>query len=291
VQALLKSRARVGRGRRGKHVNLFAGLLKDARTGGSLTAKHLANRSPALIPVDSKQGKNTAWTSYPLRPFEKAILSELIEVKLADIKPGNGGASKVDDLATQQEALEALIKKWQAKMNRPEIVDMVADKLAELRNKQQEVAEQLALAQREAANPFSEALGQFRTAGRALATDNSDEMRERCRTAIRRVVESVWVLILPGRPGWGVRLCAVQVWFKSGAHRDYLIGCTPPRSNGKRRIEERVFVPRVGSLLFAAGRDLGLREPAKAQALEQMLTATDLAELVKELRPIEGNHE
>jgi len=50
AQAAMKNRTRKGVGRRGKHVNLFAGLLVDARDGGSFTYKHIGKRS-TLVPV------------------------------------------------------------------------------------------------------------------------------------------------------------------------------------------------------------------------------------------------
>jgi DNA invertase Pin-like site-specific DNA recombinase len=273
IQALLKTRARVGRGRRGRHVNLFAGLLRDARTGGSLTAKHLKKRSAALIPVGAKVGRGDAWASFPLVPFEKEVLASLVEVKLEDVQPGEEkGVNKVESLAGRLAELEGLLKKWRAKMDRPELVDVVADKLAELEQERRGVAEKLAEAQQNAAAPFAEAWGQFRTAGEALKADNSDEMRERCRAAIRRVVESVWVLILPGRPGWGLRLCAVQVWFKSGAHRDYLILSRPPKANGIARREGQAW---SRSLADMAAK-LDLRRPDHARRLEKALDALPL---------------
>ena len=57
--------------RRGKHVNLFAGLLVDARDGGSYTYQHVGKRS-TLVPVGAKQGHATKWTSFTSSPFENA---------------------------------------------------------------------------------------------------------------------------------------------------------------------------------------------------------------------------
>jgi DNA invertase Pin-like site-specific DNA recombinase len=273
VQALLKTRAKVGRGRRGRHVNLFAGLLKDARTGGSLTAKHLVKRSAVLIPVGARNGRGEAWASFPLAAFEEAVLSSLIEVKIEDAQPGEEGNGKVESLAGRLAELEGLLKKWRAKMDRPELVDVVADKLAELERERRTVAEKLAEAQQDAASPFAEAWGQFKTAGQALAADNSDAMRERCRAAIRRVVESVWVLIVPGRPGYGLRICAVQVWFKSGAHRDYLILSRPPKANGIARREGESW---SRSLADLAPGGLDLRQRDHAERLEKALNTIPL---------------
>lgn len=70
--------------RRGKHVNLFAGLLVDARDGGSYTYQHVGKRS-TLVPVGAKQGHATKWASFTSSPFENAILRQLREVPATDI--------------------------------------------------------------------------------------------------------------------------------------------------------------------------------------------------------------
>jgi hypothetical protein len=206
-------------------------------------------------------------------------------VKVEDVNLGNGAAAKVDALSSHLGELEVLIKKWQAKMDRPELVDVVADKLAELRGEHRDVARQLAEAQRKAASPFSEAWGQFRTAGQALAKDPSDDMRERCRSAIRRVVESVWVLIIPGKAGHGLRLCTVQVWFKSGAHRDYFIACKPPKSNGKRRIEATWWARSFAEVGIEAD-GLDLRKPEHAEDLAAALAEVNVEHLSKVLAEV-----
>lgn len=130
VQGIMQGRAKCGRGRRGKHVNLFAGLLVDARDGSTLTYKHLGDRPATLIPVGAKQGRGTKWTSYPAKPFETAILRKLREVRVSDIQGDNKDTRKVETLAGRIAEVNNLIKLWTAKMNNPAIVDTVAAKLA-----------------------------------------------------------------------------------------------------------------------------------------------------------------
>lgn len=209
----LKSRSKNGSGRRGKHVNLFAGLLRDARDGGSLTYKHLSKRPSVIIPVGAKQGKGSVWSSFPAVPLEDAILSELREVKVSDLRGENRAARKVESLAGRLAEIDPLIKAWEAKMDNPAIVDTVAAKLASLNMERKRVSEELADAQRDAASPLSESWGEFRTLADLLTKDKSDEMRVKVRAAMRRSIESITCLFLPGR-GKSVRVAAVQIWFR-----------------------------------------------------------------------------
>jgi DNA invertase Pin-like site-specific DNA recombinase len=274
VQSALRTRAVVGRGRRGRHVNLFAGLLHDARTGGSLMARHHKARGSVIFPSGAAHGRGDRWVSYPFAALESAILSRLVEVKVEDVQPGEAAGNKVESLAARKAELEALVAKWRAKMDRPELVDLVADKLAELGREQREVMERLVEAQQESASPFAEAVGQLRTVGRALADDSGEENRLRCRAAVRRVVESVWCLFTPGR---GLRLAAVQVWFKGGAHRDYLVTTRPGMANKNMSRPSQWRVESFADAGVKGGLDL--RDRGDARALEKLLVRLDLSKL------------
>jgi DNA invertase Pin-like site-specific DNA recombinase len=274
VRGILSTRAAVGRGRRGKHVNLFAGLLKDARTGGSLTSKHVGNRAPVLIPVETRTTTGGTRTSFGLRQFEESLRAELAEVQVKDIAPSSGTATQRESLEADLADLDTLATKWRAKMDIPAIVDTVAAKLDEISQKRKMLAADLAALEVEAANPIGESWTQARATGKALAVDNSDEARERYRTAVRRAVESVWVLIMPyngEQKRATVRVAAVQVWFRTGAHRDYMIGYKPGRG---RQVGE-TLKPR--SLYFpGTPGDPDLRDPKQAAELERALASVDI---------------
>jgi hypothetical protein len=125
--------------------------------------------------------------------------------------------------------VECLIAKWKAKMDRPELVDLVAEKLADLEAKRREFAAALAEAQQEAASPLAESWGSFRSLAALLGDGGDDDLREQVRSALRRSVEAVYCLFASaGR----TRLAAVQVWFRgTTTHRDYLVVYSPGRSN------------------------------------------------------------
>jgi len=71
---------------------LFAGLLVDARDGGSLTYRHKTGRPSGLIPLDAAQGRVKVG-KLPGPEFETAVLSRLIELKAADICPHGSDAA------------------------------------------------------------------------------------------------------------------------------------------------------------------------------------------------------
>jgi DNA invertase Pin-like site-specific DNA recombinase len=268
VQGLMKARATCGTGRRGKHVNLFAGLLKDARDGGSLTYKHVSNRSSALIPVNSKHGHGSIWSSFLVEQFEEAVLSRLREVKVSDVRGENEAAGRVEAIAGELAGVDDLIRQWTAKMDDPATVDIVATKLAELNGRRKRLAENLADAQRDAASPLSESWGEFRTLAELLKSDPSDELRAKVRTALRRSIESVHCLFTP--PAGDVRLAAVRVQFRGSAlHRDYVIGYSTGQANAGVK---RASKPWSEAAAWQDGPgELDLRDPKNVPKVEKML--------------------
>lgn len=96
---------------------------------------------------------------------------------------------------------------------------------------QEVITRRPAEARQQAAHPLAEAWGEARTLLGAVRTaPDKREARLRLRSALRRALECVLVLVVPcGR----TRIAAVQFWFVGGTHRGYLIISTPPHSNGK----------------------------------------------------------
>ena len=93
--------------------------------------------------------------------------------------------------------------------------------VGELGSKAKAIAAELDEARREAATPIGEAWAKAKENGKKL---DDDEQRCSYRTAIRRAVVSVWVLIIPDKQkSYCDRYAAAQVWFKSGTCRDYLL--------------------------------------------------------------------
>lgn len=271
TRAALKSRTRHGAGRRGKHINLFAGLLRDARDGGTLTYKHLGGRPSTLIPVGAKHGRGTVWTSYPAGPFEEALLGRLAEVKPADVFGADDTARKVDAIDGRLTEVDALIAKWRAKMDDESITDLVAEKLSELNIRRKALAAELAQARQEAADPASGAWERFHSLSDVLRQNPSDDVRAQVRAALRRAIESVYCLFTGvGR----VRLTAVRVQFRgTERHRDYVIGYEPGRSNHRVKRQGRTWVK---SFTASGAGPLDLRRPEDARKALRVLEELEI---------------
>jgi DNA invertase Pin-like site-specific DNA recombinase len=221
-QAALKTRAAVGRGRKGKHVNLFAGLLLDARSGGPMCYWH-GNGTCRIVPSAAIQGARVKWTSFPAEQLEAAVLAKMKELTAKDVTDESTPAAKrLRDADARIAKCDALIAAWRAKMDDVRLIDTVATKLADLGDEKAAAVEEREAARREMANPAADTLDELNTLADVLRSDNSDEMRTKVRAAIRAVVESVTVLAAAdGNPK--LRRCAVRVQFRRGGHRDYLI--------------------------------------------------------------------
>jgi DNA invertase Pin-like site-specific DNA recombinase len=276
AQAALKSRTKKGSGRRGKHINLLAGLLRDARDGGSLTYKNLKNRPSTIIPVGAKQGTGAVWSSFPATILERGIRSKLAEVKTADIAGNNPATKRVDALSARKAELVELTAAWEAKMDDVKIVDLVAANLSRYKGELESVNAELAEAQREAANPFGEAWGEARTLAGMNPDEDTDELRTRIKAALRRCIESITCLFCGSKAN---RIAAVRVQFRSGSHREYLLIANQATSTRSARWKILSFAARANLFDDATGTTLptgfDLREPEQAARAECVLSKYD----------------
>jgi DNA invertase Pin-like site-specific DNA recombinase len=275
VQAMVRPLGVHRRGRKGAHVNLFAGLLRVAGTGASLVYNHVNGKAAKLTPSAPHHGRGGKWCSYPAAPFERGILSRLREVKASDVAPeGEGPAARVEAAAARLAEAEELVTAWTRKMDNPALIEVVAAKLVEFGEAKKKLAAELAEAQQEAASPLSESWGGFRSLAALLGDDGGDkELREKVKVALRRAVESVHCLFL-GRGR--LRLAAVRVQFRgaSDAHRDYLLGYDPGRSNQRVRRPGRWWVRSFAECGIKGTLDL--RDAAHVARLERFLTTVVL---------------
>src|SRR5262249_27662999 len=125
-------------------------------------------------------------------------------------------------------------------------------------------------ARQEAASPAMEAWGQAKSLIENLdKAPDPEEARIRLRAAIRRIVDSVWLLVVPR--GYA-RLAAVQIWFADGAHhRDYLILHQPTHANAAARKESKWWARSLAEV--ASPGALDLRKRSDAKKLEEAITA------------------
>jgi DNA invertase Pin-like site-specific DNA recombinase len=272
--------ARAGASQRGKrpgrtsnHLNIFAHLVRDARTGSSYYCSRRRGQHGVLVTTDAAEGR-AACVSFPMETFEAAVLEHLDTINerelLAQEEPDEVsilGAQKdqvVSKLAKVEASLEAELD---AGEEIPQGTQRVQKKYeAQLR----EIEEKLRKARQKAVNPIAETWGQAHGLFRAA---QDPDKRLRLRSLLRQLVSEIRLLAVPrGRD----RLAAVQIWFSGGQHRDYLVLHRPPLMTGGKRREGLWRSRSVDEGVYA----LDLRVPGQARLFEQKLEALDLAELL-----------
>jgi DNA invertase Pin-like site-specific DNA recombinase len=258
-----------------ERVNVFTGLLRDARDGGTL---HLVNKGTGrlLAPYNATKGLDgSRFVSFPFDTFERAVLSCLREVDPRDVLPQeDGGQDKALVLAGRLAELEAEIDKVKDRLQ-ARYSDAVADVLERHEDEHKALVAQMDEASREAASPLGAAWGECLSLLDAVDTaPDAEEARLRLRAALRRIAEGFWCLFL-ARGSW--RVAAVQVWFTGGARRDYLIVHRAATGGAVGERPSRWWARSLADV--AAPGELDLRRPEHARRLEKALAGVDLAGL------------
>src|SRR5262249_11255120 len=134
----------------------------------------------------------------------------------------------------------------------------------------------LAEARHKALHPLSEAWGEASTLLETIEqAADPDDARLRLRDVLRRIIESVWLMVVPREQG---RLAAVQLHFAGGPQPSYVIFHRRRRGNGTGRIHEGVWSVESFADIPVPG-DLDLRKPADVRHVERVLGKLDLAGL------------
>jgi DNA invertase Pin-like site-specific DNA recombinase len=269
-------------GRRGHHINVFAGLLRGALTGGTVVNTGPVNRSAGtrqrvLISLAAHQGRERR-VSFPAATFETAILSLLREINPHDILNGDH-PDKSGALAAELTGVEAELAAATAYLEEKGFSRTIADRITRLEAAQRDLAAQLAVARQEAAHPLSESWGETQSLIETLAAaPDPDDARMRLRGALRRIVEGIYLVVVARG---SVRVCAVQVWFEKGKkHRDYLIVSRPAYGNGKKARTEPTWSAASLAPVITRGLSLDLRRRKDAADLATALEAANLEDLV-----------
>src|SRR5262249_21124073 len=161
AQACLGSRKIGNTGRDSKGVvNVFSGLLKDARNGKSyvvdLRVEPARNGNPSTRHyVLRSAAKTDSAASFPWTVFEAAILSCLWEVKPSELITVNGARDEVLGLSGELKALEAEVEEVKAALKR-KYSDALNEVLSYKVDRQKAVAALLAEASLRAADPLAE---------------------------------------------------------------------------------------------------------------------------------------
>jgi hypothetical protein len=270
--ALFDAAQKAMRGRDGKSgrppeagtFNPFAGLLFDAVTGSKLHVCGSRPWSKRLVSAEAVQ-KRAERRTFPVAALVGGLLSQLRELEASELF-SDPGASEVAGLQEKLAAAEARLAVATAKWENDPESDHWQAQVDKWDREKRAVVKDLAEARSRAACPASAAWAEA-VAEMARAEPG------RLRQALLGTVEHVPCLFVRRDLD---DLAAVQVWFKGGEHRDYLIFNRPARGGAAGRWRAKSMKE-----VIDPADDLDLRSADDAAALETVLAELDLARLVK----------
>jgi hypothetical protein len=215
----------------GKYVELFSGLIKDARGGTYYPATRTEAGKHTRVLVNTRATEGLAkYALFPLPVFENVVLQWLREIDPAEVVTA--------DAKDRTPLLEAELTRVQQELAevRADLelryLRTTVDLAAKLEIREAELVEMLEDAQASAVRPATD---NWKEAGSLIdmlaTTKDVEETRLRLRAAIRRIVESISLLVVPV-PGKRERLAFVYLYFRNSPKvRLYGVVYHPASSN------------------------------------------------------------
>jgi hypothetical protein len=179
-------------GRLGAHVNIFAGLLRDARDGDTYycatrSSRAFGTRWRVLLNTASADARAPA-RSFPFETFERAVLSLLREVDPREVLGEDGGPDETMVLAGRLAGVEGKIAELEVELSQGDVAAL-AKVLGQLEAQKRDLTQQLAQARQRAAHPLGAAWGETRSIIETLdKSPDPTDARLRLRAALRRIV-------------------------------------------------------------------------------------------------------
>jgi len=217
TQAAIKSRHGF-RGAKGKHVNLFAGLLNDALGRRKCSYTHRSDGISRIFNRDGRMGIVAAMT-YPADVFERQVLAVLREID--DKVIAGDDASGISALANEGRLAEvdAQLTAIEEQLMAGGGAALLGKVAARLETERAGLLDSIEKDRRKAAVPSGQSWGVLK----AEADLGDEAVRLRLRSAIRQVVSAVWVVFASDRVG---RYTAwVEVILTNGAFRVAFLSC------------------------------------------------------------------
>jgi len=222
-----------GGGRSTGSPNLFNGILYDAYDQMRMVINR-DRRGRILVSSGAiRKMAGSQFRSIPYTVFERGVLDLLRELKPADVMGKAGpGEDAVELWSGKLAAVNHNITQTTAKAATAIDPDVFLGLLDEYGKQRKEIIANLEAAKADASSPASDALGECTSLVWMMEEaegDEKDELRRRVKSALRRLVSDIWVLIVPrGRE----RVIGVQVNFRGGSnHRRYVICHRPIRAD------------------------------------------------------------
>jgi DNA invertase Pin-like site-specific DNA recombinase len=261
-----------------EYICLFAGLLRDARDGTPYHRQVAGGHRGYDSLVNRSKDSDLPKRSFPLATLEAAVLYTLQEIDPAVILGEYREPDETAGLIAELAVSDAKTAELEAELLNGN-VPALARTLRTLEEKRQALAAKLDEARKKQMHPLDASWSQAKSLLAAIrkAKDQTDA-RTRLRYALRRIVESMQMLIVPR----GIdRIAVVQIHFFGGERRDFLIYHRAGKGNGAYRSDSSA---RFGDFKLPAGdkRRAGkvdLRDTAHVAMVAAVLEKIDLADL------------
>ena len=221
----------------GRHANrvsnLFTGLVRDARDGGSMVIVDKRSKSnpgkggqPSLVSSAATVGKPGAvYLSFPYPAFEQSLLAWAWDLKLGDVLPRKSSnlEKQIQKAEGRVADLTHRIKTLKKKIKSAGDVDALLDLLVDLDSDKKEAEAKVERLKQDNATKESEALDRMKElVGRLNGADEDEayRLRVKLRTTLKRLIEDVVVLVVQVNKD---RLALVDIQFKNGTRRQATI--------------------------------------------------------------------
>jgi len=263
----------------GDHVNPFAGLLIEARTGCPYYSCRRNGRGSkgyhrVLFNATAHAGESNYY-SFPFDPFEECLLRFLSEINPREVLGQDEGPDEVLELSAELAGVEARLAEVEGQLVEGGNITTLAKAARQLEAKKADLAARLGEARQKAAHPLSEGWGEAGSIITALnSAPDQREARLRLRAILRRVIDRIVLLVVPRG---GDRLCVAQVEFQAegghGQRRDYLI---VHRQAARNAAAARPAQTGARSLKIRHGRSFKpVSDPAMLKYLEKELAVLE----------------
>ena len=229
VQSALEARFNQ-RGPKGKAVsNLFTGLLRDARDGGTMTMvnKRKKGMGKSIVSSAGRYGvKGAKFASFSYDALEDAFLTWTKEIKPQDLLPQTENGDVQDQIDATQGRLKDIqtrLKAYKARLRTDDDFTTLLDVVKDLEQEHRDMEAKLETLRAELHQNRDSLLAETQETIRLLDSANGEDLRNirlRLQAKITALVEEVWILVQPNKNG---RIAFVQVHFRDAGIRRMVI--------------------------------------------------------------------
>lgn len=209
--------------RQSKYVNVFRGMLTHVRDGGGFLLHNKGTGAESeliLMTADSNGGHGARGYTFPYFIFEEKVLGFLEEIDPASVLPDKAIPSSADVIRAKLKNTRADLARYKEDL-RGGYSKTLTEMVRETEEKEEQLANDLQDELARTARPLKRTWGEVPTLIDAIRkSPDPDAARLKLRPALRAIVESAHVLIVPSK-SW--RFAVVQFQFVGGARRDWVV--------------------------------------------------------------------